>query len=207
MTGTTIDSAQIADDYVYICYGSYAGTGMIFQGGEIARLLINDPENTAVEILSVETETCELYVSSVDRVHSLYYPKYDSKTMKTIPTCLDVASGQETEVTFVVHPKGEFYTSGNTICVHMDLSGSEMVLISPSDYSTVGSVENLNSYPYNAECVEVENVSILGDWVYFFAEKSVYTDSMGWRYSYKREQTVIFRKNLKTGVVQELHSY
>ena len=81
------------------------------------------------------------------------------------------------------------------------------MLIGPSDYSSVGSVERLNSYPYNAECVEVENVSIIGDWVYYFAEKSVYTDSMGWRYSYKREQTVIFRKNLKTGVVQELHSY
>lgn len=55
--------------------------------------------------------------------------------------------------------------------------------------------------------VGIRRVSIIDDWVYFAVEKGVYTESMGWRDEYTREWGVIMRKNLQTGVIQQLHSY
>ncbi len=207
MTSTTIKAAQIADEYLYICYGSYAGTGMIFQGGEFSRIKIDDPEHADVESVSGDPDECRLYVSSVEKKHSLYYPAYSSTAKKNVTMCLNVADGTETETSLACYPKGQFYVAGNTICVHPDLSGSELVLIGPSDYSTVGTTDQLSRYDYDKEVIEVESIAILGDWIYYAAERSSYSDSLGWRYSYQREETVIFRKNMKTGVVQQLHSY
>ncbi|MBO4887288.1 MAG: hypothetical protein J5589_03130 [Firmicutes bacterium] len=215
MGGTTIESAQIADGYLYICYGSRAGSGAIFQGGEIARFAISDlmncPGAEPVYGSKDDDTESEIYVRSDGGVHTLYFTHY-TKDYQLESVCMTVPGG-EVQPTGLeenyLYAEGEIYTSKDytSICVRPDLSGNVLTLVTTSDLTTLIATPRLNSGTDDGFMVGVRRVSIVGDWVYFAVEKGVYADSTGWRDEYKREWGVIMRKNLQTGVIQQLHSY
>ncbi|MBQ7058273.1 MAG: hypothetical protein IJM83_03095 [Firmicutes bacterium] len=212
MGGTSIESAQITDGYLYICYGSRAGTGMIFQGGEIARIAVSDLMNCPgpEHVYGSQGADSEdnIYVVSANGVHTVFFERYNSD-YKLEQVCITVPGGEPTQISFEdVHAKGEIYTSNWTnVCIRPDDSGTVITLITPADLTSLITAEKIDSQLTDGSIVQIKRTHILGDWVYFTVEKGIYSDSMGWRDEYAREWGVIMRKNLQTGVIQQLHSY
>lgn len=213
MGGTSIESAQLEDGYLYICYGSRAGTGMIFQGGEIARFNISDPANCpgAEHIYGAGRDKSEnnIYVMSADGVHTVYFAHYNSD-YKLEAVSITVPGGEPTPVASFenVHAKGEIYTANWTdVRTRPDATGTEITLITLADLTSLITAEKIETELADGSIVQIKRTAIRGDWFYFAVEKGNHSDSLGWRDEYAREWSVIMRKNLQTGVIQQLHTY
>lgn len=216
MGGTTIESAQIADGYLYICYGSRAGSGAIFQGGEIARFDIHDlmscPGAEHIYGSSADDTEDEIYIRSDGGIHTLFFTHYRKDTYELESVCMTVPDGEVTPSGLednYAYAKGEIYTSKDytAVCVRPDLSGFIQTLVTTADLTSLITTPRLNSGTDGGFMVGINRVSIMDDWVYFTVDKGNHADSMGWRDEYAREWSVIMRKNLQTGVIQQLHTY
>ena len=213
MSETSVSCAQVADGYLYIVYGSYAGSGGFLQGGEIARFPIDTQSSSAgAEHLYGEKDHSageNLYVQVVDGEHIVYFNENNFESSAPSAMSLRVPGGEAVAASMDVYPKGIPYASGESMCRHPDLSGSTEVLVVPEDYSTIDFTDAISDNDNEGPLITVENINVINDWVYFTVPKSLYDEaaSIGWRTGYRFQEGGIFRKNLKTGTVQQLHRY
>ncbi len=228
-----IANLQIKDDYIYISYGYYAGTGH-FYTGKIARM---KKDGTSLDILT-ESDVKDFFILEKEGVDYLIFSKFApnsgiselppdsgtpdgnnfsmnlnnkevSPTKDFLPCSLDEPFEEQSDNNSGDDKNNREYTVNYSI--YTDNRGNKLQLISKNDFKgTLGNLyEDKDDDGDNDRYRKVEKVEYTGGCVYFSIEEGERNKEkdVGWRYSYKRIRTEVYQKNLKTSKITMINSY
>lgn len=201
-----IPCVQIDGDYIYISYGSIAGTGSFYQGCAIARF---PKEGGNCEILvggynNYVGETFYL-VSSETQGQKLYY--YPTHLNYNSVSCLDLSTMQSSPANFSIAEMGSPFNHDYDYCIYEDSTGQLTTLVAKNDYSQITASSKLGVY--DNTLIEVTAAEKIDDYTYFTVTSGTHIpqNDFGWRYYYRRDITNTYRKNNTTGKVELLSTF
>ncbi|MCI7814340.1 MAG: hypothetical protein SO016_09470 [Lachnospiraceae bacterium] len=215
-TAGAVQNTQILDGKLYCSIGIYAGTGNFYQGGTIVSVGLDgsNPQIVAGARTMKEGQKCTekfcVYQKEEngEKTTFLLY-RYSDETeavvhVKNLETGVEVTqSGVEGNL---LEPCWE-EINGSTVCYRYLENGDKQYLIAPADYQQDSMGANL-FYQQNA-LFNIKDVEVVDNWVYYTTEYSLHNseNDFGWRYSYQRQKTRIYRKNLETQGRELLYEY
>ncbi len=193
-----IECAQIVDDWIYFSYGHYDGSSVSFQGGNIVRVKKAGGQPELVATISCEKS--DFYLFRENGVDKLLYAKNYSQN-----TVLDLNSKSEQDVDQPMGALGEAFPEYNSTTnetkyyYYGNPDGKVAELFSKSDYAS-GDLE---------ESVDFVDMECIDNMFYYRVDYGRHNaeNDMGWRYSYDRIKTEVYRKNLTTGETVLMYSY
>ncbi|MBQ3665649.1 MAG: hypothetical protein II919_06050 [Lachnospiraceae bacterium] len=192
-----IECAQVVDDMIYFSYGRYDGSAYLFQGGNIARVSKN---GTDYEVVTSIGENNQFYVYSDQKGEKLIFQKLYNKNL-----VMDLNTGEEKETSKPAGAVGKAFaaysddSNETKYYLYQEADGKVSELFSDIDYKS----ENPE------EAVSFKDVECVGEYVYYRIDYGMHNqeNDVGWRYSYDREKTEVYRKNLETDETELLYEY
>ena len=168
---------------IYFSYGSYAGTGMFFQGGRIMRV-------------KKDGSQAEVAAGAGELQDAIFTVREDGT----------VESHSNLDATVSVFPMDPYYAYNGSIYVFGE-DGTAEELVAQADYASLAPIP-CGVWSLDAG-LGIGYAERVGDSVYFLLDYGVAapTGSVGWRTAYTRTSSALFRKDLATGQVETLYTY
>lgn len=168
---------------IYFSYGTYAGTGMFFQGGRIMRV-------------KKDGSQAEVAAGSGELQDAIFTVREDGT----------VESHSNLDATVSIFPMDPYYAYNGSIYVFGE-DGTAEELVAQADYASLAPIPCGVWDP--EEGIGIAYAEKVGDAAYFLLDYGVAapTGSVGWRTAYTRTSSALFRKDLATGQVETLYTY
>ena len=229
-----IQCIQFVGEDIYFSYGSYAGSGNFFQGGNICRVKKDGSGfekliNGSVTEMSHSGNITDpnFIILSKNQGAYLYYSDYasdtdsclDLQTMQSSKTseaptnliransCLSVTSDYTgfKYASHAISPIRYPFTDGDNISVYLNDSDHKTILLTTIDYQW----QQPNTADDSETLRNIKDMEIVDGYFYFTIEDSVRDPNIdvGWRYGYSRQTTQVFRKPIGAGAVESLYSF
>ena len=214
-TFTNIHS-QIWGDYLYMINGIYAGTGYIFQGGQLGRIKLDGSEKyelldgdssgfTEDDFLVYEQDghvyvNYELYGSATDWEYTLVRMDMGSKQSASAGSSVEARRNANNAYEVYYTATGFAWNNPELGLAQELLSTGELEALGFDTYITPGGQRNYT---------EMGMAELIGDKLYFSLAENKYAagKDVGWRYSFELDHRAVFVKNMTTGVITKLFDY
>lgn len=179
-------STHVSDGYIFYVYGSFAGSGRVFQGGKIVKVKL---DGSGGEIMG------EAYTE-----HPAFLVDKDNNIV-----C---------DYSYVKSAMNEpYFNNGNVSMYNQEMSAYEEYIVK-NDYSSF-STDNISVYSSgnSGTLLQLGFMERIGDKVYFMLHKGIYdkdsslNENEGMREYYTRIKSALFEKNLKSGKVALLYDF
>lgn len=182
--GTHIEQLIVQGEYAYFSYGAKMGTGIVYQGGKIARARL---DGSGGEVLAGwgNTAAAEFVVNSEGEVTSY---AHDDSSLNCIPM-------------------NTYYNREGSIYIWEQGEEAPRQVIAPADYAQIGP-GNCNEHTYEGS-LYIDCIEEIDGHVYFRAQYGTaqFEGSLGWRTNYARQNGALLDKDMQTGEVRELFRY
>lgn len=182
MASASVSQIHFSEDYVYFSYGSLAGTGSLFQGGKIVRVR---HDGTDGQVIAGEDELVDAdFVVNEDGTVTSYPVRY-----QTLDSMLN-----------------QYIISEGTVYLYDKETGAPSPVVKPGDYSALGS--GLAGVYADGSIILDAFVEVVDGKVYYMMHYAVDNPdpTVPWRWSYVRQKTAFFMKDLESGKVRVLYT-
>ncbi len=182
----TVGQMYFGDEYIYFSYGGVSGSESFYQGGRIARVKY---DGSGAEIIKNDGAGAEFSVNE-DGTITEYMDPAPYKGMT------------------------DYYREDNNVYSIDRTNGERKLLLSGSDYAMVGIEPPNNTGVFNIyseadSCYFIDYIEQIGDNVYalvHYGEKDE-SYSIGYRTGFRRVNSALLKKNLKTGNTEMLYQF
>lgn len=189
---TNIMDVQFSKDYIYISYGGVDGTAHLYQGGRIIRC--DKDGGNVITLVGDDAQQhftlTDAYLIACDARGTVVYSFQENKCVET---------------NYHYHPIGEPVLLEDQYLYYNSLEETPRILIEKKDYAHFASA----LIQGEEDACQIQNISVLGNKVFFGVEYSKRNPSMdiGWRYGYSRIKTEYYLKDIDTGQKTLLYCY
>lgn len=199
----TITCTQIHENFIYFAYGFYAGSADYYQGGGLARVSIDGNDFSIISTSASDV----FYIADQEANAKLYYYSIwinlstgEHGVVESSPTSC------ETDGIAEQMPIGKpFKANDGFFYWHAPEDGHLELLASAEEISSLEPTRD------NEESlITIRDVSAVGNQLYFTLDYGVHTpeNDIGWRYSYRRQTSVFYRRTRGTDQPAEIvYSY
>jgi len=209
-------NSYVHDGYLYLCNGIYAGTGGVFQGGQIGRIKLDgsgkyellDGDSSAYtedDFLVYDRDDTTyivytLYGEATNWEYTAVQMNVDSKQAAMAGS--DISARRGTNSAYAVYQmETGFMWNDPEKGVHIPLLTREEVQTLGFDpYLEPGGQRNYTQMGFAAQ---------VGDKLYFSLVENDYVeeDSIGWRSAFKLDHRAAFVKDMQTGQITKLYDF
>ena len=194
--GASIIASQIYNGYLYFNYGYIAGTARLYQEGVIGRVRLDGSGYQVIAGTGVrKNETFYVYANDSGEVfiniRDLYGGNYRIALKDLSITSVETISATMGEI-FCEGGAAYFYPEANNVLV-------QIVKDDRLD----------NASGMGETYFQVRDAQIVDGYIYYITEYSVHNPEgdMGWRYSYERKETTLYRRPLNGDQIEVIYQY
>ncbi len=170
-------------DGILFSYGSSAGSGMVFQGGKLCYL---DPASGSLQTVAGDEGLVnpDFYV---DEEGQVIYRSYDGSGI-------------------LFEPMQKYGIQDGSLYWFSEENGEGEEVLSQEDYRFL---ETGLCGVYGETCLDVRAAEKTGDTLYVWMDYGVMdaSSSVGWRTGYRRQESALLEKDLRSGQVSVLYTY